>query len=126
MRMNDVYTVSVRFHLDREEDQRAYAFLQGRGKKEYHSHSRAIIAAVDGFFSRKEQADEDPYLETREKEDAFLSKIEQAVARGVQVTAQELRVSEVTAPENLAPVEAEVDEEVDFATAMEFIDALCN
>ena len=33
--MSEAYTVSVRFHLDREEDRRAYAFLQGRGKKEY-------------------------------------------------------------------------------------------
>ena len=124
--MNDVYTVSVRFHLDREEDQRAYAFLQGRGKKEYHSHSRAIIAAVDGFFSRKEQIDEDPYLETREKEDTFLRKIEQAVARGAQVAAQENQKPGVTNPENPAPVETEVMDDADFATAMEFIDALCN
>ena len=124
--MSEVYTVSVRFHLDREEDQRAYAFLQDRGKKEYHSHSRAIIASVDGFFSRKEQADEDPYLETREKEDNFLRKIEQVVARGVQVAAQEIRVSEIIPSANPAPAEVEVDDDADFATAMEFIDALCN
>ena len=120
--MSEVYTVSVRFHLDRETDRRAYAFLQGRGKKEYRSHSRAIVAAVDGFFSRKEQADKDPYLETREKEDAFLKKVEQAVVRGAQIAAQEIRTSEVINPEN--PLFAEDD--ADFDTAMKFIDALCN
>lgn len=124
--MSEVYTVSVRFHLDREEDRRAYAFLQGRGKKEYRSHSRAIIAAVDGFFSRKEQADEDPYLETREKEDAFLKKIEQAVVRGAQIAAQEIQASEVTKPENPTPAETEVEDDADFTEAMKFIDALCN
>ena len=124
--MSEVYTVSVRFHLDREADRRAYAFLQGRGKKEYRSHSRAIVAAVDGFFSRKEQADKDPYLETREKEDAFIKKVEQAVVRGAQIAAQEIRASGVTKSENPAPAATEVDEDADFAKAMEFIEALCN
>ena len=124
--MSEVYTVSVRFHLDREADRRAYEFLQGRGKKEYRSYSRAIVAAVDGFFSRKEQADEDPYLETREKEDAFLKKVEQAVVRGAQIVAQEIRASGVINPENPLSAEAEVEDDADFDAAMKFIDALCN
>ena len=47
--MSNVQTVVVRFHMEREEDRRAYMFLQTIGKKEYRSYSRAIIAAIDDF-----------------------------------------------------------------------------
>ena len=39
---------------------------------EHRSYSDVIIAAVNGYFGRKRQLADNPYLETREKEDAFL------------------------------------------------------
>jgi hypothetical protein len=41
-------------------------------RKRYKSYSRAVVAAVNDYFDRHERLAVDPYLETREKEDAFL------------------------------------------------------
>ena len=115
--MSEVRTVAVRFHLDREEDRRAYEFLQGKGRIEYRSHSRAIVAALDEFFSQEEQTGFDNTL---------LEKIEQAVARGVQTALREIQTSDVMKSGAPFPVEADSDENADYDIAMEFIDALCN
>ena len=117
--MSKVNTVVVRFHMDRERDKQAYEFLQGRGKKEYRSQSRAIIAAVEGFFSRAEQLEA-----TREKEDAFLEKIERAVEQGVKAAAQGLQNGGVPDQRWQMAAGTESEEDDDFAVAMEFIDSL--
>ena len=82
--MSEIKKVTVRFRMDREQDRRAYAFLMSEGRDVHRSVSRAVVAAVDGFFSRQEQAGNDPYLETREKGDAFLTRIEQTVREAIQ------------------------------------------
>ena len=45
---------------------------------------QAVIAAVNAYFSRKEQLEADPYLETREKEDAFLEKVMETLQEGLR------------------------------------------
>lgn len=55
--------------------------MQGMDKKRYRSYSKAIVAAINGYFERQEHMADDPYLETREKEDAFLRRITEAEAR---------------------------------------------
>ena len=77
--MSEIKKVTVRFQMDQEQDRRAYAFLINEGRGVHRSINRAVVAAVDGFFSRQEQVRDDPYLETREKENAFLTRIEQTV-----------------------------------------------
>ena len=85
--MSEMKKVIVRFRMDQEQDCRAYAFLMNEGKGVHRSISRAVVAAVDGFFSRQDQVRNDPYLETREKENAFLTKIEQTVRDSIQSSA---------------------------------------
>jgi len=80
----DVCTVTIRFHTDRPEDRAALAFLRGVGKSEYKSYTKAVVAAVNDHFSRRERLAADPYLETREKEDAFLRRIEEIIERGLK------------------------------------------
>lgn len=53
-------------------------------RKQYHSVNSAVIAAVNADFSRKEQLEADPYLETREKEDAFLEKVMETLQEGLR------------------------------------------
>lgn len=53
-------------------------------RKQYHSVNSAVIAAVNAYFSRKEQLEADPYLETREKEDAFLEKVMVTLQEGLR------------------------------------------
>ena len=80
--MSNIYTTTLRLNLDKETDRVALAYLQGAGIAAYKSYSRAVVAAVNDHFARMERQTDDPYLETRQKEDAFLRRIEEAVERG--------------------------------------------
>ena len=46
--------------------------------------SRAVVVALNDYFSREYRNEADPYLETREKEDAFLKRVETAIRDGVK------------------------------------------
>ncbi|GEM_PF-650043 len=72
--MKRIFTTTLRLDMTDEEDRRAWSYLQRMDKKQYRSYSRAIVAAVNDYFGRQEQLAADPYLETREKEDAFLQR----------------------------------------------------
>lgn len=73
--MKQIYTTTLRLNLADEDDRRAYEHLQRMDKKIYRSYSKAIVAAVNDYFERQERLAADPYLETREKEDAFLRRV---------------------------------------------------
>ena len=53
-------------------------------RKKYKSYTRAVVAAVNDYFGREYEKEEDPYLETREKEDAFLRQVQNAIKEGVK------------------------------------------
>ena len=44
-------------------------------RKKYKSYSRLVVIAVNEYFERQERLADDPYLETRVKEDAFLQRV---------------------------------------------------
>ena len=52
-------------------------------RKKYKSYSKAVICALCEYFERELKTAEDPYLETREKEDAFLNRILQTIETGL-------------------------------------------
>ena len=55
-----VKNVKIRFNLDKENDRRAYDYLQGTDK----SYSKAVITAICGFMELSERtASEDNFLE---------------------------------------------------------------
>ena len=81
--MNDLFTTTLRFNLNREDDRRALEYL--RKSDGYSSYSRAVIAAVNDHFSRRERMRNDPYLETREKEDAFLRQVQETIEKSLSV-----------------------------------------
>ena len=55
-----VRNVKIRFNLDKENDRRAYDYLQGAEK----SYSKAVISAICGFMELSERtANEDAFLE---------------------------------------------------------------
>lgn len=85
--MKRIFTTTVRLNLDDEDDRRAFEHLQRLDKRQYRSYSKAIVAAVNAYFDRQERLATDPYLETREKEDAFLAKIEQTIRSSLRDSA---------------------------------------
>ena len=82
--MSRLFKTTLRVRLDTPEGRKAWGYLVSRDKSKYRSYSDAIIAAVNGYFDRERQLADDPYLETREKEDAFLRRILETVERGAQ------------------------------------------
>ena len=82
--MKQVYTTPLRLNLVKEADREAWEHLRWVDRKQYHSVNSAVIAAVNAYFSRKEQLEADPYLETREKEDAFLEKVMETLQEGLR------------------------------------------
>ena len=79
-----IINTNIRLDMTREADRRAYERLATMDKKKYKSYSRLIVIAVNDYFDRQERLEDDPYLETRAKEDAFL----QRVIDTIQETAQ--------------------------------------
>lgn len=77
-----IVSTNIRFNLENEADRAAWEHLQQRDKKQYRSYSRAVIAAVNDYFERRGRLDADPYLETREKEDAFLLRVLETIRAG--------------------------------------------
>ena len=84
--MRDIYTTTLRLNLNDPEDRRAWEHLRYMDKKTYHSKSKAIVTAVNDYFDRQDRLHDDPYLETREKEDAFLEKVLTTIREGLQAS----------------------------------------
>ena len=77
--MSQIKETTLRFNLKREEDRKAWAYLQSRDPKQFKSYSSTAILAINEFFDRRAKLADDPYLETREKEDAFLRRVQQTI-----------------------------------------------
>ena len=82
-----IVSTNIRFDLGKEPDRIAWEYLQRRDKRQYRSYSRAVIAAVNDHFERRGRLAADPYLETREKEDAFLQRVLETIRVGLTHTA---------------------------------------
>ena len=127
--MSGIFTVTLRFHLDKAEDCAALNHLQGTGRAEYGSYSKAVIAAVNDHFTRLERLGADPYLETREKEDAFLQRVQETIRQALQTPAAASLSGLVALLQGAAQPAGEPspvsDPEYaeDLSAAMEFIDS---
>ena len=113
--MKEIYTTTLRLNLADEDDRRAFEYLRRMDKKQYRSYSKAIVAAVNDHFERQERLAVDPYLETREKEDAFLRQVMGAVAAGLRSAP----IPKPTAPQSAAP---QPDDE-ELSAALDFADS---
>ena len=75
---------NFRFHLNREADKKAWDIIHGEEvSKAYKSQNDFVIAAVNDYYDRHISMIDDPYLETREKEDAFADRIVNRVEKKV-------------------------------------------
>ncbi|MGN1027102.1 MAG: hypothetical protein ACI4P4_11945 [Faecousia sp.] len=115
--MKQIYTTTLRLNLADEDDRRAFEYLQTMDKKQYRSYSKAIVAAVNDHFERQERLAADPYLETREKEDAFLRRVTETIEQGLRTAPAPMLqfaqpASQPAAPE---PNDEELSAALDFA-----------
>ena len=82
--MKRIINTNIRFDLKREDDRQAYDYLLHMDRKQFKSYTRAVVAALNYFFSRQEKRQVDPYLETREKEDRFLRQVLDTISEGIR------------------------------------------
>ena len=75
----NIKALCIRFDLSDEDERKAYDYLQNRDKAEFGSYTKLVSRAVNEFFERRSKLKDDPYFETREKEDAFIARVLDAV-----------------------------------------------
>ena len=117
---------NIRLNLNKPEDRQAWEYLQNMDRKKYKSYSRAVVAAINDHFSRQERVVNDPFLESREKEDAFLQKILDTIREGLQSADAGLSglaaLLQAAKLASLPTQDTMTDENLDIA--MEFMDSL--
>lgn len=79
-----IINTNIRLNLGDEQDRQAWEYLQTMDREKYKSYTRAVVVALNDYFSREYRNEADPYLETREKEDVFLERMKTAIRNGVK------------------------------------------
>lgn len=75
---------NFRFNEEKEGERQAWEILHSREVKEdFRSQNEFVIAAINDYYARHLATKQDPYLESREKEDAFVKGIVEAVEKKV-------------------------------------------
>lgn len=79
-----IWNSNLRFNLDDPVYGEAYNHLHSMDRKRYKSCNRVIAVAVNDYFRRESQTECDPYFETREREEKFISEIVDSVGEAVR------------------------------------------
>lgn len=64
-----------RFNLDNPEHARAWNYLHNIDKDRVKSGNTAVVNAVNEYFDRMQKLTDDPYFETRQREERFVEQI---------------------------------------------------
>ena len=123
-----IINTNIRLNLCDEQDRQAWEYLQTMDREKYKSYTRAVVVALNDYFSREYRNEADPYLETREKEDAFLERVETAIRDGVKESVGESNLSDRTLIMEKADGEITEDnldweKEADMDAALDFADS---
>ena len=113
--MKQIYTTTLRLNLADEDDRRAYEHLQRMDKKQYRSYSKAIVTAINDHFERQARLASDPYLETREKDDAFLRLIQRTIEKSVLYNSTPLLKD--------VPQVISTEDDEELSAALDFVDS---
>jgi hypothetical protein len=101
--------MSIRFNLDKPEQRRAYEYLQTMDKQVFRSCNNVICLALIDYFDRYYKVQEDPYLETREREERFTQQIVDAVGESLKQALPLFLAGYMTGLSALQPVCAPAD-----------------
>ena len=81
---NNIRNTNLRFNLDKEQQRRAWEYLQTMDRHDFKSYSQVISLALVDYFDRYYRTQADPYLETREREELFVKQIVDAVENSLK------------------------------------------
>ena len=83
---NTIRSTNLRFNLEKDLQRKAWEYLQAMDKQEFKSYCHVITLALVDYFDRYYRTQEDPYLETREREERFVAQIIEAVEKSLNQT----------------------------------------
>lgn len=81
--MSEVKCTNLRFNLAKPVQRAAWERLQTMDKARFKSYSQVVALALVDYFDRLERLEDDPYFETREREERFVNQIVAAVERAM-------------------------------------------
>ena len=79
--MSKVLTTCFRFNMDNPEHVKAWDYLHNYDKDKIKSTNVAAITAVNDYFDRMGKLADDPYFETRQREERFVQQIVSEVGK---------------------------------------------
>ena len=82
--MDNIKCTTLRFNIDKPLDRQAWDYLQGINKDEFKSYSHAVTVALTEYFKNYYRKKDDPFFETREREERFVEQIVSAVEKAVE------------------------------------------
>lgn len=82
----NIRSTNLRFNLDKDMQNRAWQYLQTMDKKKFKSYSQIIAISLVDYFDRYYKKQDDPYLETRKREERFVEQIVSAVENAMNKT----------------------------------------
>ena len=80
----NIRNTNLRLNLEKDLQRKAWEYLQTMDKQEFRSYSQVIALALVEYFDRYYRTQEDPYLETREREERFVDQILKAVEKSLE------------------------------------------
>ena len=122
MKNRRIINTNIRLDMTRDADRHAYERLATMDRKKYKSYSKLVVIAVNEYFERQERLADDPYLETRVKEDAFLQRVIDTVREAAwELLPLGLLSGIVQAAQQTSAVDHQVEDSAD--EALEFADS---
>ena len=92
-----IWSTNLRFNLDKSPYREAYGYLKNMDRKAHKSINKVVAIAVCEHFKRLEKSVNDPYFETREREDNFVNRIVEAVKIAVEKSMPSFMAAYITA-----------------------------
>jgi hypothetical protein len=84
--MKNIRSTNLRFNLDKEVQKKAWDYLQTMDRQKFKSYNHVISCALVDYFERYYHSQDDPYLETREREERFVNQIVSSVEHAMEQT----------------------------------------
>lgn len=82
----NIRSTNLRFNLEKDTQKLAWQYLQTMDKQHFKSYSNVIAVALVEYFERYYRSQDDPYFETREREDRFVNQIISSVESAMEKT----------------------------------------
>ena len=84
--IENIRSTNLRFNLEKDTQKRAWQYLHTINKQQFKSYSNVIAVALVEYFDRYYRSQDDPYFETREREERFVNQIISSVESAMERT----------------------------------------